>query len=226
MNHTTTAIILLSGGMDSATCLAMALSQGRRCHTLAFDYGQKHRFELTASAHLSRKLGAADHRLITLDTAPFAGSALTDSNVAIPTVASTSIPATYVPARNAVFLAMALAYAEVRQASEIWIGVNAVDYSGYPDCRPQFIEAFAHMASLATKAGLEGQPIRIQAPLQHLSKASIIQAGTALGIDYHWTVSCYQADQEGRACGRCDACRLRQQGFIDAGLADATVYAD
>ncbi len=224
MNEPVTAIILLSGGMDSATCLALARAQGRKCHTLAFDYGQRHRYELTASAHLSQELGGADHRLICLDTAPFAGSALTDQNIAVPTQASATIPATYVPARNAVFLAMALAYAEVRQATEIWIGVNAVDYSGYPDCRPQFIEAFAQMAALATKSGLEGAPIRIQAPLQHLSKADIIKTGTDLGIDYRKTVSCYQADPQGRACGSCDACRLRRQGFVDAGVADATIY--
>ncbi len=218
------AIILLSGGMDSATCLSIARSQQRICHTLAFDYGQRHRQELSAAQQLSQVLGASDHRLITLDTAAFAGSALTDPSIALPTTPSESIPATYVPARNTVFLAMALAYAEVRAAEEIWIGVNAIDYSGYPDCRPEFIDAFARMAALANRTGIAGQPIRIVAPLQHCSKAEIIRQGTRLGIDYSLTISCYQADSQGLACGQCDACRLRHQGFVDATIADNTRY--
>ena len=219
------AIILLSGGMDSATCLAIARSEGLVCHTLAFDYGQRHRYELQASAELSQRLGAADHKVIHLDVSPFAGSALTDSTVAIPEQSgSAAIPVTYVPARNTVFLAMALGYAEVLGASQIFIGVNAVDYSGYPDCRPAFIEAFSHLAALATRSGIEGHPIRLRAPLQHLSKADIIRLGQGLGIDFWQTVSCYQADMLGRACGRCDACRLRLQGFKEAGIKDSTNY--
>ncbi|NNM52118.1 MAG: 7-cyano-7-deazaguanine synthase QueC [Pseudomonadales bacterium] len=225
MNTPDHAIILLSGGMDSATCLGIAQAEGLICHTLAFDYGQRHRYELQASAELSIHLGAVDHRVIHLDVSPFAGSALTDSTVAIPEqTGSAAIPATYVPARNTVFLAMALGYAEVRGANQILIGVNAVDYSGYPDCRPAFIEAFGKLAALATRSGVEGHPIQLRAPLQHLSKADIVHRGLSLGIDFRQTVSCYQADDQGRACGRCDACRLRRQGFMEAGVDDSTNY--
>lgn len=219
------AIVLLSGGLDSATALAMAREAGFACHALSLDYGQRHTAELAAAARLAAQLGAVEHRVIRLGLGDFGGSALTDASIAVPEAPVAGIPVTYVPARNTVMLALALAWAEVVGARDLFIGVNAVDYSGYPDCRPVFIEAFERMARLATKAGVEGADMHIHAPLQYLSKADIIRRGTALGVDYAQTVSCYQADAEGRACGRCDACRLRREGFLAAGLADPTRYA-
>lgn len=219
-----TAIVLLSGGLDSATCLAMARAHGYDCHTLAFDYGQRHRAELLAAERLSSAMGASSHRVLRLGLDEIGGSALTDAGIDVPEQASSGIPVTYVPARNTVFLSLALAVAEVAGAEAIYIGVNAVDYSGYPDCRPAFIDAFQHMADLATRAGIEGTGPRLETPLIDLSKAAIIQAGTQLGVDYSLTVSCYQANAAGEACGHCDSCRLRQQGFADAGLSDPTRY--
>jgi 7-cyano-7-deazaguanine synthase len=224
---TRTAVVLVSGGLDSATCLAIARAEGYRCHALSFQYGQRHRAELDAAARVAAKLGAVEHRVMQIDLAAFGGSALTDATIAVPEDgnAGTTIPVTYVPARNTVFLAFALAWAEVLQAHDIFIGVNAVDYSGYPDCRPAFIDAFARMANLATREGVEGrEPLRIRTPLIDLSKAQIIRQGTALGVDFGITVSCYQADEQGRACGRCDSCRLRRAGFEAAGVADPTRY--
>jgi 7-cyano-7-deazaguanine synthase len=218
------AVILLSGGLDSATVLAQARSQGYVCYALSFDYGQRHRVELDAAARVATLLGAAEHRVSRLDLAMFGGSALTDLNIAVPEQLAAGIPVTYVPARNTIMLSIALAWAEVLGSRDIFIGVNAVDYSGYPDCRPEYIAAFEAMANLATKAGVEGQQLRIHAPLMQLSKAQIIALGTTLGVDYAATVSCYQADASGRACGVCDSCRLRRQGFIEAGVADATRY--
>ena len=219
-----TAVVLLSGGLDSATCLAIARDQGYRCHTIAFDYGQRTRSELDASARLSASLGAESHRVIELGLGSIGGSALTDHDIQVPEEGGDGIPVTYVPARNTVFLSLALGLAEVVDASAIFIGVNAVDYSGYPDCRPEFIDAFQTLAGLATKAGVEGHPIEIATPLMHLSKADIIRRGTELGLDYGLTVSCYQADEAGRACGRCDSCRLRRLGFEEALVKDPTVY--
>ncbi|MGD8498712.1 MAG: 7-cyano-7-deazaguanine synthase QueC [Chromatiales bacterium] len=221
----TRAVVLLSGGMDSATTLAMARDQDRECYALSFRYGQRHSAELDAAARLAEVLGAARHLVIDLDLSPIGGSALTDPAIAVPEQAGEGIPVTYVPARNTVFLAVALGWAEVLGADEIHIGVNAVDYSGYPDCRPEFVRAFEAMANLATKAAVEGRRLRIVTPLIDLSKAEIIGAGHALGLDYALTVSCYQADDQGRACGRCDACRLRARGFEEAGLPDPTRYA-
>lgn len=218
------AIILLSGGLDSATVLAIARKAGYACHALSLDYGQRHNAELAAAARVAHSLGAIEHRVIKLGLGDFGGSALTDSSIAVPEAPAAGIPVTYVPARNTVMLSLALAWAEVLGARDIFIGVNAVDYSGYPDCRPEFIAAFEQMANLATRAGVEGARLRIHAPLQHWSKAQIIQHGMALGVDYAQTVSCYQADVEGRACGVCDACRLRAQGFAQAGVADITLY--
>ena len=218
------AVVLLSGGLDSATCLAIARDQGYLCHTIAFDYGQRTRSELDAAARVSEALGAASHRVIELGMGNIGGSALTDHNIDVPEDGGEGIPVTYVPARNTVFLSLALGLAEVTGAEAIFIGVNAVDYSGYPDCRPAFIDAFQTMANLATKAGVEGQTISIEAPLMRLSKAEIIQQGEALGLDYGLTVSCYQADGQGRACGRCDSCRLRRQGFVEAQVKDPTNY--
>lgn len=218
------AIVLLSGGLDSATTLAWARDQGFDCVALSFDYGQRHAAELAAAARVAAQLGARDHRTVTLDLAAFGGSALTDPAIAVPTAPSAGIPVTYVPARNTVFLAYALAWAEVLPARDLFIGVNAVDYSGYPDCRPAFIEAFEQLANLATRAGVEGEHFRIHAPLIHWSKAEIIRQGIALGVDYGLTVSCYQADVTGAACGVCDACRLRAAGFTEAGVADPTRY--
>lgn len=218
------AVVLLSGGLDSATCLAMAQADGYTCHTLAFDYGQRHRVELTAAERLSRAMGAASHRMVELGLRQIGGSALTDDSIDVPEEASEGIPVTYVPARNTVFLALALGLAEVLDAQAVYIGVNAVDYSGYPDCRPAFIEAFQQMADVATRAGIEGHGPRLATPLIDLSKAEIIRRGTALGVDYGLTVSCYQADEQGRACGKCDSCRLRARGFADAGVADPTPY--
>ena len=218
------AIVLLSGGLDSATVLAIAREAGFVCHALSLDYGQRHKAELLAAARVAASLGAVEHRVMRLGLGELGGSALTDAAIAVPETPSEGIPVTYVPARNTVMLALALAWAEVLGARDIFIGVNAVDYSGYPDCRPEFIAAFERTANLATKAGVEGAALRIHAPLQTLSKADIIQQGVRLGVDYAHTVSCYQADPEGRACGVCDACRLRRQGFDQAGVPDPTVY--
>lgn len=219
------AVVLLSGGLDSATVLAMASAKGYRCHAISFDYGQRHRAELDACQRVAASLGAVDHRTVKLDLAAIGGSALTDTSIDVPEAPTEGIPITYVPARNTVFLSLALGYAEVIGAFDLFIGVNAVDYSGYPDCRPEFIRAFETTANLATRAGTEGgEAFRIHAPLSERSKAEIILRGTELGVDYAQTVSCYQADAEGRACGRCDSCRLRAEGFRNAGLADPTRY--
>jgi 7-cyano-7-deazaguanine synthase len=218
------AVVLLSGGLDSATVLAIARDRGYACHALSFDYGQRHDAELQASKRVAQALGAAEHKVLSLDLGSIGGSALTDTNIAVPEESSEGIPVTYVPARNTIFLSLALGWAEVLEAGSIFIGVNAVDYSGYPDCRPGFIHAFENLANLATKAGVEGEGFRIQAPLLHMSKGEIIRTGMDLGLDYGLTVSCYQADGQGRACGNCDSCRLRAQGFAEAGLADPTCY--
>jgi len=218
--------VLLSGGLDSATALAIARARGDACYTLAFDYGQRHRAELTAARRVSALLGAAGHRELRLPIGELGGSALTDSRIAVPEHGGAGIPVTYVPARNTVFLSLALALAEVLGADRIVIGVNAVDYSGYPDCRPEFIAAFEALARLATKRGVEGGHLTIDAPLVAFSKADIIRRGGELGVDYGLTVSCYQADDDGRACGRCDACRLRREGFATAGVPDPTRYRD
>lgn len=220
------AVVLLSGGLDSATALAIAKSRGFECHTISFDYGQRHRAELHAAQNLSVQLGASSHRVMNVDMRAIGGSALTDQSIEVPVegVEDGQIPVTYVPARNTVFLSYALGLAEVLEAQHIFIGVNAVDYSGYPDCRPEYIDAYEKMANLATKAGVEGQKMHIETPLIDLTKAEIIQQGTAKGVDYSLTVSCYQADDHGKACGLCDSCRLRKQGFLDAGLADPTRY--
>lgn len=218
------AVILVSGGLDSTTVLAIAQSQGYECYTLSFDYGQRHRAELLAAAKTSTLMGAAEHKVVSLDLGTIGGSALTDTNIDVPEDGGEGIPVTYVPARNTVFLSIALGWAEVLGAEDIFIGVNAVDYSGYPDCRGEYIKAFEHMANLATKAAVEGGRVNIRTPLLDLTKAQIIQQGEGLGVDYRTTVSCYQADDEGRACSVCDSCRLRHQGFVDAGVEDATVY--
>ena len=218
------AVVLLSGGLDSATVLAMARAQSFACYALSVDYGQRHHAELAAAKRVAQMLGAHEHRVIGIDLTRFGGSALTDSNIAVPQQPSAGIPPTYVPARNTIMLSLALAWAEVLQAQDIFIGVNAADYSGYPACRPAYIEAFERMANLATKAAVEGCPLTVHAPLLHMSKAEIIRQGTALGVDYAQTVSCYQADESGRACGVCDSCRLRSAGFIAAGVADPTAY--
>jgi len=220
------AVVLVSGGLDSATCLAIAKSEGYQCYALSFDYGQRSSSELTAAGQLTRYFGAVSHQIIPLGIGRLGGSALTDHSVDVPIdgVVLNQIPATYVPARNTVFLSYALAWAEVLHAHTIFIGVNALDYSGYPDCRPEYIEAFEKMANLATKASIEGHPIRIRTPLIRMTKAQIVSMGTGLGVDYSRTVSCYQADEEGRACGRCDSCRLRRMGFANAGIVDPTQY--
>ncbi|WAJ36264.1 7-cyano-7-deazaguanine synthase QueC [Pseudomonas sp. GOM7] len=218
------AVILLSGGLDSATVVAMAKAEGYTCYSMSFDYGQRHRAELQAAERVARQLGVIEHKVIGLNLNGIGGSALTDASIAVPEAPGEGIPVTYVPARNTVFLALALGWAEVLGARDIFIGVNAVDYSGYPDCRPEFVEAFQSMANLATKAGVEGQGFNIRAPLQQMSKGEIIQAGMRLGVDYALTVSCYQADEDGRACGKCDSCRLRAAGFAAAGVPDATRY--
>lgn len=218
------AVVLLSGGLDSATALAMAKQAGFQCHTLAVDYGQRHRAELNAAEQISSALDAVSHRVVAVDLRAIGGSALTD-DLDVPTTPSDGIPITYVPARNTLMLSLALGLAETLDARDLFIGVNAVDYSGYPDCRPQYIAAFEDMARLATQAGVEGRPAKVHTPLIHLSKAEIIRIGTALGLDYGLTVSCYQADHEGRACGRCDSCRIRRNGFSDAGLSDPTRYS-
>jgi 7-cyano-7-deazaguanine synthase len=218
------AVVLLSGGLDSATCLAIARQQGFECYALSFDYGQRHRSELDAAGRVARHLGVAAFKVIPLDMRGIGGSALTDSTLAVPEQESSGIPITYVPARNTVFLSYALAWAEVLEASAIFIGVNALDYSGYPDCRPEFIAAFQHVANLATRAGVEGHQLEIATPLISISKADIIRKGHTLGVDYSLTVSCYQADAEGRACGKCDSCRFRRKGFSEAGVPDPTRY--
>lgn len=219
------AVVLLSGGLDSATCLAIARSQGFDCYCLSFDYGQRHNAELKAAERVVQALGAREHRVVNFGIAQFGGSALTDTSIAVPTGGvQPGIPVTYVPARNTIMLSLALAWAEVLGAQDIFCGVNAVDYSGYPDCRPEYIKAFEAMANLATKAAVEGARLTVLAPLIDLSKAGIIQAGVRLGVDYALTVSCYQADDEGRACGACESCRLRREGFADAGVADPTRY--
>jgi 7-cyano-7-deazaguanine synthase len=218
------AVVLMSGGLDSATCLAIAKDQGFDCYALSFDYGQRHRSELQAATSLALSMQVLDHKIIRIDMSGIGGSALTDMNIAVPETESDGIPITYVPARNTIFLSYALGWAEVLEATTIFIGVNALDYSGYPDCRPDFIQAFQKMANLATKAGIEGREIEIKTPLIHLSKAEIIQQGIALGVDYSQTISCYQADLEGKACGRCDSCRLRIKGFFDAKVTDPTIY--
>lgn len=218
------AVLLLSGGLDSATCLAIARNEGYDCYALSFDYGQRHHAELAAAQRVSRALGVTEHKVIHLDLRDIGGSALTDSAIEVPTEQAEGIPVTYVPARNTVFLSLALGWAEVLGVQDIFIGVNAVDYSGYPDCRPEFIAAFERTANLATKAGVEGHPFQIHTPLIHLTKAEIIQRGTALGVDFGCTVSCYNADPDGLACGCCDSCRLRAQGFVLAGVEDPTRY--
>lgn len=219
------AVVLLSGGLDSATTLLMAQAQGFSCYCLSFDYGQRHRLEIQFASALARQHGA-DHKIVTVDIGGFGGSALTDMDIDVPVAETPGIPVTYVPARNTVFLAYALAYAEVLEALDIFIGVNAVDYSGYPDCRPAFIEAFETMANLATRIGVEGAHLTIHTPLIDLSKEAIIQAGQTLGVDYAMTVSCYQLDAEGAACGVCDSCRIRRTGFERAGIEDPTRYAN
>lgn len=219
------AVILLSGGLDSATVLAMARAQGFACYCLSFDYGQRHRTELEAAARVAKLLGAAAHRVLKLDLGQFGGSALTDASISVPiSGVQPGIPVTYVPARNTVMLSLALAWAEVLGATDIFVGVNAVDYSGYPDCRPEYITAFEAMANLATKAAVEGSRLHIHAPLIAMSKADIVRTGTSLHVPYAETVSCYQADAEGRACGECDSCRLRREGFAAAAVADPTRY--
>lgn len=215
---------MVSGGLDSATVLAMAREAGYECYVISFDYGQRHRAELNAAARIAAE-DAADYKVVRLDLGGIGGSALTDETIAVPETPSAGIPSTYVPARNTVFLSIAMGWAEVLDAEAVFIGVNAVDYSGYPDCRPEFIAAFQAVADVATKQAVEGRPIRIEAPLLHLSKADIIRKGDALGVDYSLTVSCYRADDEGRACGRCDSCRLRREGFAAAGIHDPTQYA-
>jgi 7-cyano-7-deazaguanine synthase len=218
------AVVLLSGGLDSATVLAMARALGFECFALSVDYGQRHHAELAAAKQVAESLGAREHRVVSIDLTGFGGSALTDSNIAVPEQASSGIPITYVPARNTIMLSLALAWAEVLHAQDIFFGVNAVDYSGYPDCRPEYVAAFERMANLATQAAVEGKPLTLHAPLLHLSKAEIIREGVRLGVDYGITVSCYQADEQGHACGRCDSCRLRREGFATAGVADSTRY--
>jgi 7-cyano-7-deazaguanine synthase len=218
------AVVLVSGGLDSATVLALAVASGARCYALSFDYGQRHRVELEAARRVARALGAADHRVVKLDIGWMGGSALTDAAIAVPSGPSEGIPVTYVPARNTVFLSVALGWAEVLGAPDIYIGANAVDYSGYPDCRPEFMRAFEKLANLATRAGVEGSGFRVQAPLMNMSKSEIIRAGAGLGVDYSLTVSCYDPDAAGLACGRCDACRLRARGFAEAGVTDPTRY--
>ncbi|MBK7417370.1 MAG: 7-cyano-7-deazaguanine synthase QueC [Dechloromonas sp.] len=219
------AVVLLSGGLDSATCLAIARSQGFECYCLSFNYGQRHCAELVAADRVVKALGAAKHRVLNFGLAQFGGSALTDTNIAVPVDGvQPGIPVTYVPARNTIMLSLALAWAEVLGSRDIFVGVNAVDYSGYPDCRPEYIAAFETMANLATKAGVEGTKLHIHAPLIDLSKAEIIRLGTQLGVDYGLTVSCYQADDQGRACGVCDSCRLRAEGFATACVTDPTIY--
>jgi len=222
------AVILLSGGLDSATVLAMAKAQGFACYAVSFDYGQRHSAELSAAKNVAARAGVEEHRIVSIDLSQFGGSALTDEAIDVPEANTSveSIPITYVPARNTVFLSLALAWSEVLEACDIFVGVNAVDYSGYPDCRPAFINAYEHMANLATRAGVEQQRLTVHAPLIDLTKAEIVQQGTALGVDYSLTVSCYQADDTGAACGVCDSCYLRREGFANAGIPDPTRYAE
>lgn len=219
------AVILLSGGLDSATVLAMARGQGYTCHALSLDYGQRHAAELAAARRVAQVLDVVEHKIIPIALDAFGGSALTDRSIAVPEGETKGIPVTYVPARNTVFLALALGWAEVIGARDLFIGVNALDYSGYPDCRPEYIAAFERLANLATRAGVEGESFRVHAPLIAMTKAEIIREGARLGVDYALTVSCYQADDEGRACGRCDSCRLRARGFAESGIPDPTRYA-
>jgi 7-cyano-7-deazaguanine synthase len=218
------AVILVSGGLDSTTVVAMAKSQGFDCYTLSFDYGQRHRSELEAAQRVSVNIAVSEHKVVKLELGPIGGSALTDESIDVPEEETSGIPVTYVPARNTVFLSIALGWAEVLGANDVFLGVNAVDYSGYPDCRPEYISAFETVANLATKSGVEGQKLSIHAPLIDMTKAQIIQSGLALGVDYSQTVSCYQANLEGQACGRCESCRLRKQGFEQAAVKDPTRY--
>lgn len=221
---TNKAVVLVSGGLDSSTVLAIAKQQGYQCYTLSFDYGQRHRSELVAAQNVSKAMGVKQHKVVSLDLATIGGSALTDTSIDVPEQETSGIPITYVPARNTVFLSIALGWAEVLGANDIFVGVNAVDYSGYPDCRPEYIKAFEQMANLATKAGVEGNKLTIHAPLINMTKAQIIQAGMINGVDYSATVSCYQAAEDGSACGVCDSCRLRRQGFLEAKVKDPTRY--
>jgi 7-cyano-7-deazaguanine synthase len=218
------AVVLVSGGLDSSTVLALALQQGYRCYTLSFDYGQRHRSELEAAKRVSELMKVEEHKIVRLDLGTIGGSALTDTTIDVPEQETAGIPVTYVPARNTVFLSIALGWAEVLEADTIFLGVNAVDYSGYPDCRPEYISSFEAMANLATRAGVEGKKLSIQAPLIDMTKGEIVSAGASLGIDYSQTVSCYQASIEGLACGKCDSCRLRTEGFNQAGISDPTRY--
>lgn len=218
------AVVLLSGGLDSATTLAIARAEGHECHCLTMDYGQRHRAELAAAARVARALGAASHKVLSIDLAAVGGSALTDRSIAVPETPTQGIPVTYVPARNTILLSLALAWAEVLGAQDIFFGANAVDYSGYPDCRPEYMRAFETLANLATKAAVEGRRLALHTPIIHLAKAEIVRRGTALGVDYGLTMSCYQPTEDGRACGRCDACRLRRAGFEAAGIPDPTRY--
>lgn len=224
-DSTTRAVVLVSGGLDSATCLAIAKSQGFECYALSFDYGQRSSSELTAAKKVAQAAAVNDHKIISLNIGELGGSALTDTSIAVPEAETGGIPVTYVPARNTVFLSYALAWAEVLDAKAIFIGVNALDYSGYPDCRPEYIAAFQKLVNLATKVGVEGGRIELTTPLIDLSKAEIIKTGANLGVDYGNTVSCYQADENGNACGRCDSCRFRRKGFSEAGVSDPTRYA-
>ncbi len=224
MSSNKKAIVLLSGGLDSTTTLAITQSKGYTCYALSFRYGQRHSIELAAAKKVAQALKVVEHKIFDIDLSVFKGSALTDDNIDIPKSSAAGIPVTYVPARNTVFLSISLAWAEVLHIQDLFIGVNAVDYSGYPDCRPEYIKAYQYMANLATKAGVEGQKLVIHTPLISLSKAEIIKLGNDLGVDYSLTVSCYSADEQGRACGMCDSCRFRKQGFIDAGIADPTIY--
>jgi 7-cyano-7-deazaguanine synthase len=218
------AVVLVSGGLDSSTVLALALQQGYRCYTLSFDYGQRHRSELEAAKRVSELMKVEEHKIVRLDLGTIGGSALTDTTIDVPEQETAGIPVTYVPARNTVFLSIALGWAEVLEADTIFLGVNAVDYSGYPDCRPEYISSFETMANLATRAGVEGKKLSIQAPLIDMTKGEIVSAGASLGVDYSQTVSCYQASIEGLACGKCDSCRLRLEGFNQAGISDPTRY--
>ncbi len=218
------AVVLVSGGLDSSTVLALALQQGYRCYTLSFDYGQRHRSELEAAKRVSELMKVEEHKIVRLDLGTIGGSALTDTTIDVPEQETAGIPVTYVPARNTVFLSIALGWAEVLEADTIFLGVNAVDYSGYPDCRPEYISSFEIMANLATRAGVEGNKLSIQAPLIDMTKGEIVSAGASLGVDYSHTVSCYQASIEGLACGKCDSCRLRIEGFNQAGISDPTRY--
>ncbi|RDH86279.1 MAG: 7-cyano-7-deazaguanine synthase QueC [endosymbiont of Escarpia spicata] len=224
MLKTKKAVILLSGGLDSATVLAMAQQQGYVCHALSMEYGQRHMAELSAARRVAQSLNTAEHKMVRIGLETIGGSALTDSAIPVPDHAEEGIPVTYVPARNTVFLSLALGWAEVLGAQDIFIGVNAVDYSGYPDCRPEFIHSFERLANIATKAGVEGERFKVHTPLIDMSKAEIISTGIRLGVDYSLTISCYQADPEGRACGVCDSCRLRAKGFQDAAIDDPTSY--